>query len=95
MTKTIKILLTNAATGTWTTESGYTIVTGVTIPENRDAEQVADAMLPHIERAYGAAQDVLIIAIDPNGTDIAGQRTEGGEPVCQFHVLNGQIEAQG
>lgn len=94
MTKTIKIILTNAATGTWTTESGYTIVTGVTIPENRDYWQVADAMQPHIESAYGRATDVLIIAIDPNGTDIAGQRTEGGEPVCQFRVLDGQIEVQ-
>ncbi len=45
MTKTIKIILTDAAAGKWTTESGYTIVTG--------------------------------------------------EPVCQFRVLNGQIEAQG
>jgi hypothetical protein len=99
MTHTIRILLTDATAGTWALK-GVVVVIGCPISENRDYWKLVDAVTPQIRdrvvRAtpphYGI-DDCLIQLVDPNGTDF-GTPIPGGEVVCQFRVLDGQVEAQ-
>jgi hypothetical protein len=107
MTKMITVTLTDAAAGTWTLAvpgktslatgertPGYTqaVATGVTIPENQNYMQLADLLEPFIRTAFGSEPDAMVLCFNPNATDIGGQ--PDSDPVCQFRILDGNIEPQ-
>jgi hypothetical protein len=92
MTTRIKLTLIDSTAGTWTAGDGSTAATGITIPANEDYWQVADALQPHVARVYGRLTDALVECYDPAATDLAGQPS--ADPVCQFRIIDGVVEAQ-
>lgn len=87
----IKIILSDAATGTWTVEGTSTVVaTGVRLGGDRDPWAVADALAPSL-LALGTTGRVEVDAVDPTGTDIMGGKSEDGELICSFTVEGGQV----
>lgn len=105
--KTIIVTLIDAAAGTWIAKlpgkvdlatGGYTegrtvtVADGVTIPADHDYWQVAGALAPGISTHFGTERDAMVQCFDPNATDLVGAPTT--DPICQFRILDGHIEAQ-
>lgn len=97
---TIKIVLSDAAAGTWTTEhSPVPVATGVRISENRDYWKLVEDIQPAIEQWLGRRPldgtlrtDGMLVLLDPAGAGLDGEIIPEGEVVCQFRLLAGTVE---
>jgi len=90
-TTIIKMTLTDAAAGTWTSQMGFPMVTGVPL-NGRVGWDIAGALQSQVEswlRTNGL-EDALVIAIDPDGTDL-GELARYGEELCSFRLVGGEF----